>query len=256
MGQLDRLAARQLADYDARTPGQLFHQPVDLTILEAYEIQSAVARLREQRGERVIGYKVGCTSKVVQRQLGIDQPIFGRLFSTDCFRSGAELSYASYANLAIEGELAVRLCGDLSTASLADEECLAAIETVFPVIELHNYVLRSARPSCAELIVNNGMHAGFVLPEEATRRFDPADFEKGLSIRINDVEVAAGAVLEGGPVGSVRWLAGRLGKFGHRLSRGQIILTGSPAKLIPVAAGSRIVVEASLLGRCCAEIVP
>jgi 2-keto-4-pentenoate hydratase len=98
------------------------------------------------------------------------------------------------------------------------------------------------------------MHAGFVLPQGEARRFNAGDLEMALSIRLNDVEVVAGAVLEGGPVASLRWLAGRLGK--HRLSRGQIILTGSPAKLFPVAAGSRIVVEASLLGRCCAEIVP
>ena len=135
------LAVRQLADYDARTPGQLFSQPVHLTIPQAYALQTEVVRLREQRGEKVIGYKVGCTSRVIQSQLGIDQPIFGRLFATECFRSGVRLSYASYANLAIEGELAVRLARDLSSSPPSEQECLEAIDSVFPVIELHHYVL-------------------------------------------------------------------------------------------------------------------
>src|SRR5260370_36381732 len=107
--QLRQLALCLLADYDARAPGRLFGGPVELTAPQAYELQGEVARLREQRGEKVIGYKVGCTSRPIQEQLGVNQPIFGRLFETGCFRSGVRLSSARFANLAVEGELAVRL---------------------------------------------------------------------------------------------------------------------------------------------------
>jgi 2-keto-4-pentenoate hydratase len=249
------LAVRQLADYDARTPGQVFSQPVHLKLEQAYAVQSEVVRLREQRGESVIGYKVGCTSGVIQTQLGIGQPIFGRLFATECFQSGVKLSCSSYANLAIEGELAVRLARDLSGTRLSEQEILEAIESVFPVIELHHHVLRSARPSCAELIANNGIHAGIALPERETRRFSLADLEEGLSIRINGKTLASSAILEGGPIRSLRWLAAQQREFGFRLSRGQVVLTGSPARLFPVREGSLIVVEASPLGRSWAEVV-
>ena len=60
---LQELARRMLADYDARTPGQLFGELIDLTTVQAYALQAEIARLREQRGERIIGYKVGCTSR-------------------------------------------------------------------------------------------------------------------------------------------------------------------------------------------------
>ena len=56
---LREMARRMLADYDARTPGQLFAEPLDLTTVQAYALQAEIARLREERGERVIGYKVG-----------------------------------------------------------------------------------------------------------------------------------------------------------------------------------------------------
>ncbi len=160
---LQELAQRMLADYDARTPGRLFAEPIDLTTVQAYALQAEIARLRKERGERVIGYKVGCTSPAVQQQLGIGEPIFARIFDTSCFPCGAKLSYRCYANLAVEGELAVRLGQAVSAPSVALDECRAAIRAVFPVIELHHYVLRSPQPALAELIANGGMHAGFVL---------------------------------------------------------------------------------------------
>ena len=75
---LDELARRMLADYDARTPGKLLGEPIDLTTVQAYALQAEIARLRERRGENVIGYKVGCTSRPIQAQLGVEEPIFGQ----------------------------------------------------------------------------------------------------------------------------------------------------------------------------------
>ena len=136
--ELRQMARLMLADYDARTSGELCSRPVNLTIPQSYELQSEIARLREARGEKIIGYKIGCTSKTIQEQLGVSEPIFGRLFDTGCFPSGVRLSYARYANLAVEGELAVRLSKDLAGPSPTEQECLDAIAAVFPVIELHH----------------------------------------------------------------------------------------------------------------------
>jgi 2-keto-4-pentenoate hydratase len=255
--ELRLMALSVLADYDARAPGGLFSRPVDLTIPQSYELQSAIARLREERGEKVIGYKIGCTSKPVQEQLGVSEPIFGRVFDTGCFRSGVRLSYARYAHLAVEGEMALRLSRGLAGSSPAEEECLGAIAAVFPVIELHHYVLHEARSRGPELIASNGMHAGFVLAEGPPRS-GPSDVVHSLCIRINGARV--GAVEDPGALAraseSLRWLAGRLAGIGMRLGEGQIVLTGSPMPLFPVSLGDKIVVEAPPLGKSCAEIGP
>jgi 2-keto-4-pentenoate hydratase len=255
--ELRSMALRMLADFDARTPGELFSRPVDLTIPRSYELQGEVARLREERGEKIIGYKIGCTSKTIQQQLGGSEPIFGRIFDTGCFRSGVRLSYARYANLAVEGELAIRLCKDLAGSSHSEEESLGAVAAVFPVIELHHYVLHEARSPGPELIAGNGMHAGFVLAEESPR-FGPSDLVQSLCIGINGVRV--GAVEDAGSLASasqsLRWLAGRLAEFGLGLCEGQIILTGSPMPLFPVGVGDTIVVEATPPGKSRAEIGP
>src|SRR5262249_35739469 len=153
-------ADRLLADLDVRQPGRSSGPPAELTVQQAYTLQAEVVRLRERRGERVIGYKVGCTSPVIQEQLGIRQPILGRVFDTVCFPPGSPLSYARFADLAVEGELALRLSRDLPDSRLSDDDFAAAIGSVFPVIELHHDLRRPTGLSLPALIATNGMHAG------------------------------------------------------------------------------------------------
>jgi 2-keto-4-pentenoate hydratase len=254
--EIQELARRMLADHDAWTPNQVFAEPVAVTPEQAYALQAEVARLRERRGERVIGYKVGCTSPAVQRQLGICEPIFARIFDTGCFPSGVRLPYRRFANLAVEGELAVRLGQDVPASCVAGDECRAAVTSAFPVIELHHYVLRSPRPSLAELIASGGMHAGFVLAEH--------EAEIGLrepesaSVWIDDerVGMVAGAEVAEQAVRSVRWLADRLAGQGLTLRRGQVVLTGSLLPLYTPRPGGRVVAALPPFGRSSAEIVP
>jgi 2-keto-4-pentenoate hydratase len=255
---LREVAERMLADYDARTPGQLVGEPHDLSTAQAYALQAETARLRERRGEKVIGYKVGCTSRPIQAQLGVNEPIFGRLFDTERHPSGVHVSSSRYANLAVEGEMAVRLSRDLAGECLSADECREAIALMFPVIELHHYGLPVAWPPGPGLIATNGMHAGFVSAEAETRCSGLATFAHGLSIRINTVVVGAVEDLASltCPIQSLRWLAGRLAPFGLQLCEGQVILTGSPLKLFPVAPGDRIFVEAPPFGTSCVEIDP
>ncbi len=249
------LAQRMLADYDATTPGQLADEPLELTTAQAYALQARIARLREERGEQIIGYKVGCTSRAIQAQLGVSEPIFGRLFSSQCHPSGVRLSAVRFANLAVEGELAVRLSEDLCGSFASDDACRAAIAEVFPVIELHHYVLPAAWPRGAWLVASGGLHAGFVLPHADTRTAGGA---RRLVVRINDSVVGdtEDAAAHTCPVQSLRWLAGRLADVGLRLHRGEVILTGSPLPLFPVGPGSRVVVDAPPLGSSCVEFDP
>ena len=244
-----------LADYDARTPGRCVSEPVSLTIREAYAVQSEIARRREQRGETIIGYKVGCASRQIQTQLGVNEPIFGRLFAEECHPSGKRLSAPCFANVAVEGELAVLLRDDFSSPSVTEEACRAAIASTFAVIELHHHVLPAAWPRIQWLIASGGLHAGFIRPETEA----PGDgIAQRLAVRVNDnvvgeVQDATSLV---SPFRLLRWLAGRLADVGLRLHSGQVVLTGSPLPLFPVGACSRVVVEAPPFEACCVEIDP
>jgi 2-keto-4-pentenoate hydratase len=189
------------------------------------------------------------------KQLGVSEPIFGRLFAEECRPLGKRHSAACFANLAVEGELAVLLGDDLSGPSVTEDDCRAAIASTFPVIELHHYVLPAAWPRIQWLIASGGLHAGFIRPEADA----PGDgIAQSLTVRVNDnvvgdVQDATSLV---SPVRSLHWLAGRLADVGLRLHPGQVILTGSPLPLFPVGPGSRVVVEAPPLESCCVEIDP
>jgi 2-keto-4-pentenoate hydratase len=254
-GSLRAMAACVLADYDTRTPGRSFARIAGFDAPQAYSLQTEITRLREERGERVIGYKIGCSSLVIQRQLGIDEPIFGRIFETGRHVSGARLSRSGFANLAIEGELAVRLATGSLELSLTDGAWDEAVESIFPVIELHHYVVPDDGPQSQDLIATSGMHAGFVMPEQHHRGWVHV---QRMTLRIDDVEVDATVLpwTMQDPIASLRWLSARLGKEGLCLAGGQIILTGSAMRLHPVSAGSRVVVDAPPLGRCCVVIDP
>jgi 2-keto-4-pentenoate hydratase len=211
---------------------------------------------KESRAEEVTGYKVGCTSRAIQAQLAVSEPIFGRLFATECHPSGVRLSSSRFANLAVEGELAIRLGRDLSGSDISEEACRAAIEYVFPVVELHHYILPETSARGPWLIASGGMHAGFVLAETEARSPALVQFARSLSVQVNEVVVGylEDAASLTCPIESLRWLAGRLAQFGLQLRQGQVILTGSPLRLFPVAAAGRIVVEAPPLGVSRVEI--
>ena len=143
------------------------------------------------------------------------------IFKVSIFDQGRKLydAVASQVTLpGVEGEMAVRLSKDLPSGPLSAEECREAIALVFPVIELHHYVIPAAWPPGQWLIASNGMHAGLVLAEAATHCSGLANFAHNLSIRIDDVVV--GAVEDAAsltrPIESLRWLAGRLAQFVDR----------------------------------------
>lgn len=247
--QIDHWAARQLADYDAHQPGSLFAEGVQLNVAEGYALQSAVAELRQQRGERVIGYKVGCTSPKIREQLKIDHCITGRLYDTEQHSSGAVLEKKDFANLAIEGELAVELSREPIADDFLSDDLPPCIARVFPVIELHNLVIRGEQPTAGELIAHNAIHAGVVAgpgisPEEATG-------EPSLSIFSNDqlLDSCKGPALIQTISSSLKWLYESVQTRGDHLSKGQIILTGSIPNLFPIEEECKIGVDAPPFGR-------
>ncbi len=251
--QIQRWASRQLADYDARQPGTMFAEGVVLDVAQGYELQSAVAQLRCDRGERTIGYKVGCTSPAIRAQLGIDHCVSGRLYDSEQHSSGAVLSRKRFANFAIEGELAVELSREPNEKEFSEVEIPACVARVFPVIELHNHVMRGEQPLAGELIANNAIHAGFVTgggvsPNEicGEQSLDTS----ALSIVADDrlLDECAGPALIQTINSSLKWLTEVVRDRGDRLSAGQIILTGSIPSLIPIAEDCGIRVDAPPFG--------
>jgi 2-keto-4-pentenoate hydratase len=232
--EIHALADRQWRDYRTREPGTCFSDPgFNLDLADAYELQDAVTALRVEAGDRLIGYKVGCTGPGTVQQFGMAGPIRGCLFKSEVRQCHQTLDAGDFANLAIEGEMALRIGAD------------GAIAAVFPVIELHHFVFRGVRKTLSELVANNGLNGGFVLPHEAwlsSRVY--AERPGVLGVRINEEQIASAELWpkSGGPDASLDWLRVHLAGSGLRVDEGHIILAGTPLGLYPVQPGDRIAV--------------
>ena len=259
MVEVGELAARQLKDYDSHQPGMLFAEGCVLDVSQGYELQNAVAKLRFQRGERLIGYKVGCTSSAIQEQLKITHRVRGFLFDTEHYESGVALSRQSFDNLAIEGELAIELSREPREEDFADHLLPPCISRIFPVIELHNHVMRGQQSSAGELIANNAIHAGFVSGGGglSSNCFSETMFDEARLVIFRDnqlLDQCEGRLLLETIRSSLKWLWEELFRRGNRLHAGQIVLTGSVPNLFPVVDEGSIRVESLPFGEVTAEV--
>lgn len=232
---VEALARRQWRDYQWATPGTAFADPeISLTLEDAYAVQMELARLRCTAGDAVVGYKVGCIGPGVVNQFGMSGPIHARLFRSEIHPAGDTLRHIAFANLAIEGEMAIRI-GE------HDE-----IVGVFPAIELHHFVFRRPRKTLTELIANNGINAGAVIRQEhATLPLAHWNGARTLSVAVDGTIIDSGALwaMAGGPIEVIDWLRRELSRFGEALKPGDLVLAGTPLGLHPVTPGNHVVVS-------------
>lgn len=220
---------------------------------QAYTEQHAFCRLRQWRGDAVVGYKVDCATPITQRQLNIEQPMFGRLFHSGRWPSGTTMPLTRFSSLAIEGELAVRLGQDLPVGDISDARLHSAVDSVFAVIELRDPTFIDEQ-TASSLVASNAIHAGFVY---ATDAGSPLDAEPAtLRVEVDDVEVAqvAGETLTDTVTESLRWLAKELHGHRLRLYAGQTVLCGATMPLIPIGSACRVSVVTDRFGSVACKI--
>lgn len=246
--KLTAIARQMLIDYDAHDPGTVFSDGLRLELDDAWRLQAAVARLRQQRGEAAIGYKIGCVAEGNQRANGLSHPVYGRLWSTEQHSNGAKLLKKDFANVAIEAEFAVTLAQSIDPDKASPQEVADAVDNIYPVIELHNLIMRGDPPTGHELIANNGIHAGVVRGHgvdvsRASRATDLALLFDGETIDSWSSLQWPGDILT-----AVKWLAERLAEAGQGLKKGEMILTGAFGPPIPLGTKTRVDVTSSAFG--------
>ena len=233
--KIDAWARRQLADYQSNKPGTIFRdEGFHITINEAYAIQDTMVKLRLQKGETIAGYKVGCTGPGITKLFGMQGPIRGTLFNQEIHQSGATLNLNQFDNLAIEAEMAFQTGAG------------GEINSVFPVIELHNFVFRAPKKSLSELIANNGLNKGIILPDQNWKGLPNIYGEKSiLSLEVNGAEIDAGNMwpMDGGPRSSLDWLTSHLAEYDLKMASGNIVLGGTALGMHLVQSEDHIVVK-------------
>ena len=227
-----------------------------LSINEAYNISRAMLSAREEAGERVIGKKIGVTSKPVQDMLGVHQPDFGFLTDAMFVQDGCVDCSKLIAPRA-EAEIAFRLKSDLSGPGVTPEDVIDATETVMACFEIVDSRIRDWKIAIQDTIADNASCGVFVLGQDEVdpRQLDLPNLEAIVSKNGAPLSRGFGSAVQGAPQNAVAWLANTLGEYGIPFRAGEIILSGSVVPLEPVTKGDSMQVSIEGLGHCSVEFV-
>src|SRR5207249_4580620 len=213
-----------LADelYDAlrqrTTLAPLTTREPSITVDDAYRISSRLLERRMADGERVIGKKIGVTSKAVQQMLNVHQPDFGFLTDRMQVADGATVSLARAGLIQprAEGEIAFVLKHDLSGPGITREDVLDATECVRPCFEIVDSRIADWKIRIQDTVADNASCGVFVLGEQRVdpRALDLAAVRLEMFRNVEPAGSGLGSAVQGHPAEAVVWLANTLGGFG------------------------------------------
>jgi 2-oxo-hept-3-ene-1,7-dioate hydratase len=228
----------------------------EIEIEDSYAIQSIVTQRKVANGARVIGHKVGLTSKAMQRSSMIDEPDYGHLLDNMLIADGAKVAHADYCVPRVEVELTFVLGKPLKGPGVGLTDVLRATEYVVPSIEIIDARVQNPR-KIFDTVADNGAAAGIVM---GGRPVGPMDVDLrwvgGIMYRNSEIEetgVAAGVL--GHPAMGVAWLANKVGPFGTTLEPGHIILSGSFTRPVWAEPGDTLHGDFGPLGSLAVQFV-
>ncbi len=242
---------------ERRVVAPLIERHPDLTIDDAYAISLGFLARRRADGERVVGKKIGVTSKAVQDMLGVHQPDFG--FLTDWMQTGDVIDVDAKALIAprAEAEIAFVLKDSLAGPGVTAADVIAATDYIAPCFEIVDSRIRDWKIGIVDTVADNASCGVFVLGEA---RADPRDHDlPALHVTVTKNGAALsegyGHAVQGDPAQAVAWLANTLGTYGVTLDAGDVILSGSLVPLEPAAKGDVFAMTLHGIGTCTARFV-
>ena len=237
----DILAA---AEKDRKQAVQLSKTWPGITMEDAYAISSEVAKRKIAAGAKLIGHKVGLTSKAMQRSSQIDEPDYGHLLDNMMIADGARVPHENYCLPRVEIELAFVLGKPLRGPGVGLPDVLRATEYVVPAIEIVDARLQDPR-KIFDTVADNGAAAGIVI---GGRPVGPIDIDLrwvgGIMYRNSEIEETG-----------VAWLANKLGQHGVALDAGHLVLAGSFTRVVHARKGDTLHADFGSLGGIALQFV-
>jgi 2-keto-4-pentenoate hydratase len=254
----DELAA---ALYDARRTlvpiAPLTDADPGLTMADGYLVQQGVVRRYLADGDRVVGYKLGLTSKPMQQMLGVDSPDFAPVMASHVNVDGAAVAAAAYIAPRLEAEIALVLGAELSGPDCTPLDVVRATEGVVAALELVDSRVADWRIKLPDTVADMAS-SGAIVVGGRTTPVDEVDLRLLGMVFTRDGEVVAtgaGAAALGNPAAAVAWLVRTLHPLGASLPAGSVVMTGALHAAVPVAAGETYRAEFDRLGAVTVRIV-
>jgi len=222
----------------------------DLDLATAYAAQRQFVKARLDAGERIVGAKLGLTSRAKQQAMGVDAPLYGWVTSGMLAAYGEPVDLDRLIHPRVEPEIAFLLASDIAAPATVTS-VLAATGAVFAAIDVLDSRYENFRFTLPDVVADNASGAAFLLGPAARPLAEVVDLRlMGCVLRRNGevVSTAAGAAAMGHPAAAVAWLANRLAEQGEWLRAGQLVFSGGLTAPVPLTAGSSVTAEFDGLG--------
>ncbi len=245
------LAERLRQAYDGSTIAPMRDDLGPTDIDGAYAIQEINTQFWLAQGRRIVGRKIGLTSKAVQVQLGVDQPDFGVLFEDMLIADQGVLHMSKSIQPKAEAEVALILAKDLSASNITADDVLAAADCAIAAIEIVDSRIADWKITFADTVADNGSSAFYVLGQERKSLKGLDLYSCGMALELNGAvaSVGSGAACLGHPLKAAAWLANTLSARGEGLKAGDVLLTGALGPMVAVAIGDQVCAQIGGLGR-------
>lgn len=242
--------------YDAvrarRTLSPLTERWPEITIEDAYHVSLRIVKRRiDDDGEKIIGKKIGVTSRAVQQMLGVFQPDFGYLTDKMVYPNGGSMPISEQLiQPRAEGEIAFKLKADLHGPGVTNDDVVGATDYVMACFEVVDSRIHDWKVKIQDTVADNASCGLFVLGDEHA---DPKGLDfPNLEMRVYKnggfLSEGLGSAALGSPLNCVSWLANTLSEFGIALNAGDVVLSGSLVPLEPVVAGDEMHLEVEGVG--------
>ncbi|HSV36517.1 MAG TPA: 2-keto-4-pentenoate hydratase [Ramlibacter sp.] len=206
---------------------------------DAYAIQRINAERKVAAGRRVVGCKIGLTARVVQEQLGVDQPDFGMLFDDMSYGDGEPVPLAKLHQAKVEAEVAFVLGRDLDMAYPGHVDVLKSVDHLLPAIEIVGSRIANWNIRFVDTVADNASSGCFVLggTPRLLREIDLRLCGMVMTRQGEPVSVGAGAACLAHPLNALVWLARTMARVGQPLRAGDLVLSGALGPMVPVNPG-------------------
>ncbi len=210
-----------------------------ITMQEAYQVQMINVDVMEKEGSKIVGKKIGLTSKAMQEFLGVNEPDYGHLFDTMVWEEDMPIKISSLLQPKIEAEIAFVLGEDLKGPGVTLADVLRATTGIMLSFEIVDSRVKDWKIKIQDTIADNASSAGLILGSRLIPVNEVNLKYIGLVMEKNGVimETATGAAVMGHPALAVAWLANKMGSMGIVLKKGEIVLSGSFTKALEIKAG-------------------
>lgn len=222
----------------------------NMTMSDAYDVQYVIRERKTERGERVVGFKAGLTSRAKMKQMGVEVPCYGFLCDSFAVPDGGEVDATSLIHPKVEPEIAVVLKHPLRGPGCHIGTVMAAIDFVMPAIEIIDSRFRDFKFDVISVVADNCSSSKFVVGSRC-RPADQLDLRTlGVVMELNGEPVAfgAGAAVLGHPAAAIAMMVNMMAERSDFMPAGTLILTGGITEAIAVKAGDNVTLRAQDIG--------